>query len=176
LRRLRADRRGSFALEMGLLLPILLTLYFVGYAVSDAIACNRKVTTAARSVADLASRYSSVTVSDVTTIMSASAQIMSPYNTASAGVRLSELLVTDATHATVVWSQVQSGTYQSATALTAGTSVAIPSGVATVGAYLVMGEVTYRYTPLFTYGPAGVTMMYDRTLMSPRLSDQVPLS
>ncbi len=159
------------AVEFALLLPILLALFIAGLALSDGIACNRKVTTTAKSVADLTARYASVTTSDVTTILAASTQILAPYNASLATVRVSEVLVTGSTSSTVVWSRASNGT-----ALTASSVVTIPSGMAATGSYLILGEVSYAYTPLFTYGAAQPMTLYDRVFMSPRMSDSVPLS
>lgn len=168
---LRRDLAGMAAVEFALLLPLLLGLFIVGMALSDGIACNRKVTTTAKSVADLTARYASVTTADVSTILAASTQILAPYNASLATIRVSEVLVTGSTSSTVVWSRASNGT-----ALTANSVVAIPSGMAATGSYLVMGEVSYAYTPLFTYGAAQPMTLYDRVFMSPRMSDSVPLS
>ncbi len=165
------DRAGMAAVEFALLLPILLALFMVGLALSDGIACNRKVTSTAKSVADLTTRYASVTSSDVTTILAASAQILVPYDATRATVRVSEVLVTGGTSSTVVWSRASNGT-----ALAANAAVPIPSGMAATGSYLILGEVSYAYTPLFTYGAAQPMTLYDRVFMSPRMSDSVPLS
>ncbi|MEA1078891.1 hypothetical protein U8M15_28770, partial [Klebsiella pneumoniae] len=74
-------------------MPVLMTLYLVGNVLSDAIACNRKVTTTARTIADLTSRFVSVRSSDVSTILAASTQVMAPYNAASASLAVSEVQV-----------------------------------------------------------------------------------
>jgi hypothetical protein len=44
------------------------------------------------------------------------------------------------------------------------------------GAYFLMGEVSYPYTPQFGLGFISKITMNDRIFMLPRLSDQVPLS
>lgn len=168
---LRRDTAGMAAVEFALLLPLLLALFIVGMALSDGIACNRKVTTTAKSVADLTARYASVTTADVTTILAASTQILTPYNANLATVRVSEVKVTGSTSSTVVWSRASNGT-----ALAANTVVTIPSGMSATDSYLIMGEVSYAYTPLFTYGAAQPMTLYDRVFMSPRMSDSVPLS
>ena len=165
------DRVGMAAVEFALLLPILLAMFVVGLALSDGIACNRKVTTTAKSVADLTARYASVTTSDVTTILAASTQILAPYDATRATVRVSEVLVTGSTSSTVVWSRARNGT-----PLAANLAVTIPSGMAATGSYLILGEVSYAYVPLFTYGAAQPITLYDSVFMSPRMSDSVPLS
>ncbi|MEP7222165.1 MAG: pilus assembly protein [Novosphingobium sp.] len=165
------DARGAVAVEFALFAPLLLALFIVGYALSDIIACNRKVATTARSVADLASRFSSVTDADVTTILAASAQVLSPYRSSNALVRVSEIKVLTSTSAQIIWSRAQGGS-----ALLAGTTVTLPNGMAATGSYLILGEVSYSYTPLLAYGMSRAMTLNDQSVMSPRLSDQVPLS
>lgn len=171
LRALAACRRGITAVEFALVSPMLISLFLVGMALSDGIACNRKVSTTARAVADLTARYSSVSTSDVTTILAASAQVMAPYNVANAAVRVSEVKVTGSTSAAVVWSRAQNGT-----ALATNATVTVPSGMAATGAYMILGEVSYTYTPPIVWGSAQTMTLSDSVFMSPRLSDQVPLS
>jgi Flp pilus assembly protein TadG len=166
-----SDGHGMVAVEFALLLPIFLALFIVGMGLSDGIACARKVTTTAKSLADLTARYSSVTSGDVTTILNASAQILAPYDASKATERVSEVQVTGTTSATVVWSRAANGN-----ALAAATAVTIPSGMAATGSYLILGEVSYVYTPLFTFGAARQMVLYDAVFMSPRMSDSVPLS
>jgi Flp pilus assembly protein TadG len=168
---LRRNTRGAVAVEFALAAPLLLTLFIVGYAMSDIIACNRKVATAARSVADLASRFSAVNEADVSTILAASSQVLSPYKSSSALVRVSEIKVMTATSAQVIWSRAQGGS-----ALVAGASVTLPSGMAATGSYLILGEVSYSYTPILAYGMSRAMTLTDQSVMSPRLSDQVPIS
>lgn len=93
---------------------------------------------------------------------------MSPYPIANAAARVTEVSVVDATHGKVVWSQAQNGT-----ALTVGTLVTIPSGSATVGTWLIVGEIDYTYKPPVAYWKQ--MHFADRIMMSPRLSDQVTL-
>jgi Flp pilus assembly protein TadG len=162
---------GVALTEFALCIPVLLILYLGSYVLSDAIACNRKVTIATRTITDLTTRYPNVSETDVSTILNASAQVMAPYNQANALVRVSEIQVTDSSHAKVIWSRSINGK-----TLTANNSISIPNGMATVGTYLVFGEVNYAYTPIISFNFLKPTGIYDRIYMSPRLSDQIPIS
>lgn len=145
-------------------------MYIGGFALSDAIACSRKVTTATRSLADLTSQNTSVSTNDVTTILNASSQVMSPYPSHNAMVRVSEVQVTDASHAKVIWSQAINGQPNAV-----GWSANLANNMAAVGSYLILAEIQYSYTS--PIGGSIVTPMKfrDTILMSPRLSDQVTL-
>ena len=171
LRQLGHSRSGMAAVEFALVMPVLLTLYLVGNVLSDAIACNRKVTTTARTIADLTSRFVSVQTTDVDTILAASTQVLAPYSAASASLAVSEVRITGTTTASVVWTRTQNGT-----ARTAGSTIAIPANLAAVGSYLIVGEVSYPYNPGISWGGFNGFTLADTSIMVPRASDQVPLS
>ena len=59
--RLFRESRAVAAVEFAFALPILLLLYVAGYQISDAISSYRKVTVATRTIADLATQFTSVT-------------------------------------------------------------------------------------------------------------------
>ena len=183
-RRLARDARGVALVEFAISLPVLILLYLGAYVISDAITCNRKVTRSARAVTDLVSRYAAVSSSDLQTIMGSSAMVLSPYDSSIAQIRVSEVQVVDASTAKVVWSKSTTNW----TALTAGNSVTLTTNLVpqamlpdkTVtpnkpGAYFLMGEVSYPYTPQFGLGFISTITMNDRIFMLPRLSDQIPL-
>lgn len=171
LRDLAFDTRGTALIEFAFAFPFLLTLYLGAFLFADASAADRKVTITARTLADLTSRSSSVSESDVANILAASAQVLSPYSSANATMVLSEVRVSDATHATVVWSRTLNGT-----ALTANATISVPANTAATGTYLILTKVTYRYQPVAWVGPMAAINLADSILMLPRVSDQVPIS
>ena len=114
LRRLRADARGAALIEFAICLPVLLLLYMGGVGFSDLMACNRKVTTASRTLVDLVARTMSPTIvyndppsANAKSYLSGSAVILAPYKLDSAVEQISLLRICDATHAYVVWTQAQ---------------------------------------------------------------------
>lgn len=171
LRRLRESTSGVALVEFAVAFPVLLLLYVGSYTLSDAIACNRKVTVTARTLTDLTTRYPSLTQADAANILNASAQVLSPYSVNNAIIGVSEVQVTDATHAKVIWSKAIN-----APGLTAGTSVIIPNNMSPTGTYLILGQVQYAYTPSIHYLNTGSINLADSILMLPRVSDQVPLT
>jgi Flp pilus assembly protein TadG len=175
---LRHDARGVSAVEFAIALPVMLLLYMMAFLLSDMAACNRKVTITARAMADMATRYSALSTSttainSIATIMGASEQILTPYSTSNAMVRVSEVcaLSTSATTVQVVWSQVQNGT-----ALTVGNTFTVNSGLFTAGSCQILSEVQYSYTPAISLGTNKSLSFYDSIYMSPRLSSSIPLS
>ena len=58
----------------------MLTLYFGGIEVGDALTINRKVTHVTSSLADLVTQSKSISNTDMTNILDASASVMAPYS------------------------------------------------------------------------------------------------
>ena len=185
-RGLRRDRAGSILVEFAVSLPLLLSLYLGGYVISDAIACNRKLNIATRSAADLTSRNASLTTAQLSTILSATAQVMGPYYNTSTVITVSEVQVATATTATVIWSQSMNGT-----ARTANTTITLPSGMTTstmipaaangstpavTGAYFLLAESSYIYHPAIGWNSMTSFPLADSIYMVPRYSNSVPLS
>lgn len=183
MRRLAGDRTATAVTELALVAPVLVLLFCGAYTISDAAACNRKVSRTARTIADTTSRYAAVTSTDLNTILDNSALVLAPYKTAKGSMRVTQVQVTDASHAKVVWSKAKNGT-----ALAAGATVSLPSNLvpslmlpdltktpARAGSYFLIGEVSYSYTPLFGAAIMPSPTLYAKVYMLPRLSDSVPL-
>jgi len=171
MRRLGACQRGGALIEFTVVAPLLLLLFLGSYVYFDALTVSRKVTITARTVADLTSRSSSVTTSGMATIMGASAQVLWPYSSANAGLRVSEVQVATATTATVIWSQAQNTTIRATSS-----TVTIPANLAATGSYLILGEVTYAYTAPVSFRGLSSMALQQAIYMSPRVSNSVPLS
>lgn len=169
-RALWQDCGGTAMIEFAITFPVLLLLYIGVCVFSDAIGCSRKVTIATRALTDLAARYPSLTEAETTTILNAGAQVLSPYDPENAAIVLSEIKVTDPTHASVVWSKALNSS-----AITDKT-VAIPSGLAATDTYLIQGKVTYTYTPALIFGNITKITLTDTILMLPRVSEEIPLT
>ena len=133
-------------IEFAIALPVMLVMYLGAYTVSDMVACNRKVTIAATTLANLASHALSPTsvlgassTTSATTYLSSGALVLSPYPMDKGTETITLLRVCSTTKAYLVWSQTQtqdnSGTVLTSP-ITAGsptlpTLVALPSGLLT---------------------------------------------
>ena len=181
LRKLAQDRSGVAYIEMALLAPVLLMMYCGSYVVSDMVTCGRKVSLTARTITDLGSQYGSVTVVQLQAVLTNSQYVLAPYNAANAGTRISEVQVTDASHAVVVWSQAQG----KANALAVNSVVNLPANMApplmvpsasngNTGGMFIMGEIAYSYTPSFGGGWLPSPNLYNRYFMLPRLTTTIP--
>src|SRR6266566_3898877 len=74
------DRRGVSAVEFAMLLPLMVTLYLGAVEVSQGVATDRKVTLTTRTMADLASRVTSINNADMTSMLNATSSVIAPYD------------------------------------------------------------------------------------------------
>lgn len=176
LRRFAHNGDGVSAVEFALILPFMLTLYLGGSELGDGMAIQFKATLAARTVADLATQYTNIP--DTTTmnqILGAASTVVTPYSTASMTVTVSELKLTNgSTTGSVVWSASNNGngraigsTFPLPTAMQALATASTPT------VYLILGEVTYPYTPSMGYVITGTVNIYEDIVFSPRLASCV---
>ena len=94
---------------------------------------------------------------------------MLPYsynNTGAISIVVSELQANaSATQGTVLWSDAAYG----GTALTAGTTIALPSGIVAANGYIMYGQASYSYTPLnIGQNPVGTMSLSDTFFIAPR--------
>lgn len=129
--------------EFALLLPVMLTLFLGGYQLSQASACQRRVTIVARALADLVSQYDTITAGEVGTILRASSQIMAPYDASAARSRVSLIRVDANLVVTVMWSEGQNTAERPR-----GIFIGLPANMKIAGSYYVLGEVAYHYNPI----------------------------
>jgi Flp pilus assembly protein TadG len=169
----RADCRAVGAVEFAMILPLMMVLLFGTIEISNGFAVDRKVTLLTRTLSDLTSRSSSVSVVDLTNFFTIGGAIMQPYDPAPLKATITEVYIDPATSgARVQWSQ---GT----NARTVGSPVTIPTGLISKDAggttlanqYLIMSEVSYLYTPVIGWvmNKAGITLS-GKTYTRPRQS------
>jgi len=162
------DRRGLSAVEFALLLPLMLTLYLGTVEVSNGVAADRKVAITARTVADLASRMTTIHNADMTNILSASSAVIAPYAVSNLVVTVSEVSMDAQGKATVTWSDSLNGT-----AHTVGLVMTVPASLAVPNTSLILGEVQYNYDPTFGYVLTGTMTFKSQMYMAPRLQSTV---
>jgi Flp pilus assembly protein TadG len=172
LRRFGVDRQGVSAVEFALVLPFMLTLYLGSFDLGNGLAVQYRATNAARTVADLASQYIKIDTTTMNQVLGAAAKIMAPYSANTMIVVVSEVTTTNASGAAAVtWSAASNG----ATARTVGSSVTLPDALHTLptGTSLILGEVTYSFTPQFSYVFTSTINVYQSQYFYPRQGDCV---
>ncbi len=162
------DRRGVSAVEFSAVLPFMLVAYLGSVEVGNAIAIKLRVTSTARTVADLASQYFSIRNADMSSIMGASTAVMAPYSAGPVVITLSEVTTDANGKGTIAWSDTLNGS-----ARPVGQSVTLPSQLQTPNISLIWAEVTYGYTPNLGYVMTGTLTLSDQVYMYARLANSV---
>ena len=176
LRALTIDCRATSAVEFAIVLPVLALLVFGGYQANEALSAYRKVTLTARTVADLTSQYTTMNTTDVTTVLNASDQIMTPFNTSALTIILTEYATDTLGRTTVTWSKGLNCVAPNCNTPVAGATATLPPNVAQVGTSLIYSQVTYSFTPAVAYKLTGSFQMSSQIFMSPRSIQSVTYS
>ena len=175
------DEAGVAIIEAAFIFPIMVIVLAMIVVWGKAYDIKRKVVQTTRTVTDLVSQYSDMNTADyltkaaVDTDLDYAADTMQPYsynNTTPVSVAVSELQANStATLGTVLWSEAQYG----GTALTAGTTVALPAGIVAANGYILYGQASYTYTPLqIGANPVGTMQLADTFFIAPRAHTCIP--
>ena len=151
VRRLSADTGGMVAVEFVLTLPLMLMIFFGTIQVSTAVAVDRKVSIAARTLSDLISQAPTTGVSDTdfTNAFGLTTAILSPYANAPLQAVISEIYIAPTTlTATVIWSKASNATPRG---VDSTVTTLVPAALQVGNTYLIMSEVTYNYQPIVGY-------------------------
>lgn len=172
LKRLGRSRRATALTEFAILLPVLLTLYLGGFQIADAASCSRRVTTTSRSMADLVSQYANLDPSTLDSIINASQQMMAPYRTDRATIRVSQVSINRWGMARVSWSDSNPNIapYAKNKDLTA----VIPPALLIPNSALIYSEVSYPYA--FSWNGRSLITLSRNSFMLPRRSATISLS
>ena len=170
-----ASTRGIAAVEFSLVFPILLVLLLAAIDAGRAVAVSMKVRAAAYALDAMANQYLYIYDSDMQQILGATAVVLSPFSS-TPSVILSQIQVSASGQATVIWSdQLNSTAYSAGHTLTIPTSLTATSATNKVcqdntypSCYLLLAEVSYTYTPLFTQFITGPITLSDKVYVVPR--------
>ena len=177
------DKRGVAAVEFAFIVPLMLVLLFGMIDTSSAVAFDRKVTIAARTISDLVSQATQVKDADLENYFALGAVVMTPYTVTSTTLKQKITAVNiDATQkAKVAWSKVASVTSGVAnvaddtdTPTDMVVTSRIPPNLLVANTQLIWSEVTYNFTPITGYvmGTA-VIPLSEQTFTRPRQSAKV---
>jgi Flp pilus assembly protein TadG len=172
------DQRGVSLIEFAMLLPLMLTLFIGAAEISNAVSIDRKVSIAARSVADLTAQVTSITDVDRDNIFAAAKQVAYPFPDTKLKIKLSSVKIDANKVATIAWGDSSGG----ATKRNKGDIVTslIPDGIKIANTTVIWGEIEYVYSPIIAgsdkdwfWKLTGDKTLTDQIFMRPRLSDCV---
>lgn len=169
-RRFARERQGLAALEFAILLPVMVFVLLAAVDLIDALGTYRRAENVAASLADVVSRDTSVSNSEVTGLWSAVGLLMFPDTDTVMSERVTSVMVNSGSSATVVWSEGHNG----ATQRSVGSTVTLPAQMMTAGTSVIMAETTYHYTsPLNFLFPSTVDFSHT-VIRRSRLVDPIP--
>ena len=164
------DCRAVATVELAVIAPLMLLLFFGTVEISSAVATDRKVTLVAHTLADLTSRSTTVTNTDLDNFFAAGTGILYPYPTSPLTATISELYVEPNTLvARVQWST-------GAAPRAAKSTMAIPAALQVAGSYLIYSEVSYTFMPAVPWIMKGGITLFDESYSRPRQSSCVKYS
>lgn len=165
-----ADCRAVAAVELAVIAPLMLLMFFASVEFSSGVAIDRKVTLVAHTLADLTSRSTIVTDIDLTNFFAAGNGIMYPYPASPVRSTISELYVEpDTLVARVQWSS-------GAAPRAAKSTMTIPAALQVAGSYLIYSEVSYTFMPAVPWILQGGITLSDESYSRPRQSSCVKYS
>jgi TadE-like protein len=184
---LRGDQQGAVAIEFAAVAIFMITLWLGCIAIVHGVDVHRKVTLAARTVADLTTRFESLNNADKDSVLAAATAIMVPNSDAPLEVTLSAVSIDADGIAKIAWSErrqgsaIGSGPTQSSgqcPVRAPGAAVTLPGDVLKVpNSQLIWAEACYLYKPIYVLFELGDILkeikMYDQIFMSPRRSQAV---
>jgi len=171
VRHLWIDTRAVAAVEFAIVVPFMLLLFVGGVELGHGLAISVKVSKTAFTIADLVSRNACVTDSSLNNMLEASVATIAPYSAAHMSVVVSEISTDANGNATVTWSKALNGA-----GLPPAQPVDLPAALGSPSPpnmSLILGQVTYQYTPNLGYAISGTIPITDSHYLFPRVSSTV---
>jgi Flp pilus assembly protein TadG len=178
---LASDCSGIAATEFAFIVPLMLVMFFGTVEFSSGVASDRKVSLMARTLADLTSQNTSVTLTQLQNFFNASNAIMWPYVSSPpptpnpVNSTISELYIDPATGvARVQWSQGSAPRTVGAPAPLPASLIGTDPNTHAIlpNQYFLFSEVNFQYVPTIAYGmmPTGGINLSDVAYTRPRQS------
>jgi Flp pilus assembly protein TadG len=178
------------ALEFAIVVPFMLLLYIGGIELANGMAINVKVSATAHSVTDMVTQNTSLSTAQMQNILTGATAIIAPYPVTGGSSSLLSVTVSEISsdangNLTLRWSQSYNGT-SFGPGRTNLTNLALPTSLnGTAGnannpnnqndqVSLIVGEVSYAYTPNLGYTISGTVNLQDTQWLFPRCSTDSP--
>ena len=172
------NSRGGVMIEFAFAMPLLITLLLGGVELGRYALLHQKLDRTAMTVSDLVARVTSVTPSDLDTVLNAADLVMSPFDLGDNGVVIISSVKDDSGGTpTVIWQRKGAGNLSVTSELGVkdGNAALPDNGLVDTTQAIVVGETYYHYSPWF------ITMIPSTTIrhvayFRPRLSNEVTCS
>ncbi len=173
------DRDGSMAVELAFAIPVVLGLILSGVEITRFVLLNQKIERTTATVADLVSQAEALTGADVDALFSAGLFVMDPFDLTQDGdIVVSSIVGEDGT-ARVDWQRNLGQGAAGSRFGTVGGGAVLPAGFSVGdGESVVVAEVFYDYSPMFTGGSlvdglVGEKELYGAALFRPRFTSRI---
>jgi Flp pilus assembly protein TadG len=172
MQRLRGFARatgGLAALEFAILAPMMVFLLFGSVELIDMLAVNRRVQNTAASLADVISRDTEVSNSEMSGLWDATDTLMYPEPDTGMQIRVTSILIEDSSTARVVWSEGHGGMG----GLAVNSTYPLPAAMMRPGTSVIMTETSFPYTSPLGLLVAGSVNMTHTAYRRSRLVDPI---
>ena len=168
------DDRGSSMLEFAFAMPLLLLVLLGGIELGRYALLHQKLDRTAMTVADLVSRVTSVSPTELTTVFNATDLVMAPFTMGDRGAVVVSSVYDDSGTPRVRWQRTGAGT------LSVTSQVGVQGGTATLSdpllvdddAGIVVGETYYQYNPWLIDLIPSIQLRHI-AIFRPRLNEEV---
>jgi len=158
---------GISAVEFAMIAPVMFAIYFGAIELSLMMTLDRKVTTAAATLGDLAARASTISDSDYADIIQATRMIMQPNDITTARMRLTSIADRDGDGTMEVdWSDGYNMTPRNV-----GDVYTVPADIVSAGGSVIFAEIEYDYNSPFTFLVTSTKTLKDEFYLRPRRVD-----
>lgn len=165
------DQAGTAMIEFAVTLPVLLILYLGCVQICEVVTVFRKVTTTARTLADLSTQHVTLSNTEIDTIMGASTQVMAPYPNANVQMVITHVTVNGAGVARVDWSKKSAN----APAADAVNSIyTLPADMNIPNTSMIVAKVNTDYSARVGGFLQTDIPLADTIYMLPRISTSIP--
>ena len=148
LRSLLCDRRGTAAVEMALLSPVLVLLFFGTLEVTQLIRVEAKLTHAAQTIQDIVAGQSQATTGSLQIAFNGGQLVMTPFNANNMTAAIASVsFSSNATPTQVTWQQFENGD----PGMTSSFACSAATGMSLSNDSVIVVQVTYTYNPIISY-------------------------
>ena len=148
LRTLLRDYRGTAAVEMALLSPVLVLLFFGTLEVTQLIRVEAKLTHAAQTIQDIVAGQAQATTASLQIAFNGGQLVMTPFTAANMTAAIASVSFgSNATPTQVTWQQVENGD----PGMSSSFACSAASGMSLSNDSVIVVQVTYSYNPIISY-------------------------